>query len=268
MLCLELAPVDAKTMSGERCESLGLQIINSGSLFTCIKGENGLNWNSGFRCKTPGQMIRINSQTYVCQTVRNSKVWTVSRFANSGMVLFDTQGLDAKCESGKSGTSPKIPVRIRGAKTIARDLRSGGEFVELGKGKYSAVLLPFVCNGRNYVPVLSPVSFTVQVGKTTTVVLRYTVALDKDSKFEKEFKRLTGLDSQAWDLKVDQDPLTYKIKYTDLKKYAKGPLCSYIATGLDDFTLGSYISNEVTYDADIQSALLNATRIGYGCRST
>ena len=84
--------------------------------------------------------------------------------------------------------------------------------------------------------------------------------------FEKEFTRLTKLNPEAWDAKVDGDPLTYKRRYEEVLAYAKGVLCSYIATGLDDFTLGTYISNEVTYDMDIQTALLAATRKAYSCK--
>ncbi|MEI7442087.1 MAG: hypothetical protein WCK30_00840, partial [Actinomycetes bacterium] len=115
-----------------------------------------------------------------------------------------------------------------------------------------------------------PVKVDPTVKKPTVQTVKPKPPIKLDSKeqiFEKEFTRLTKLDPKAWDLKVDTDPLTYKIRYPALLKYAKGALCSYIATGLDDFTLGSYVSNEVTYDMDIQSALLKATRKAYGCKS-
>ena len=115
-----------------------------------------------------------------------------------------------------------------------------------------------------------PVKVDPTVKKPTVQTVKPKPPIKLDSKeqiFEKEFTRLTKLDPKAWDLKVDTDPLTYKIRYPALLKYAKGALCSYIATGLDDFTLGSYVSNEVTYDSDIQSALLKATRKAYGCKS-
>ncbi len=115
-----------------------------------------------------------------------------------------------------------------------------------------------------------PVKVDPTVKKPTVQTVKPKPPIKLDSKeqiFEKEFTRLTKFDPKAWDLKVDEDPLTYKIRYPALLKYAKGALCSYIATGLDDFTLGSYIANEVTYDSDIQSALIKATRKAYGCKS-
>lgn len=112
-----------------------------------------------------------------------------------------------------------------------------------------------------------PVDPTIKKPTTVTVAPKPPIKLDsKEQIFEKEFTRLTKLDPKAWELKVDGDPLTYKIRYPELLKYAKGALCSYIATGLDDFTLGSYISNEVSYDMDIQSALIKATRKAYKCK--
>jgi len=113
----------------------------------------------------------------------------------------------------------------------------------------------------------APVKPTAKKPYTQTVAPKPPIKLDaKEQVFEKEFTRLTKLDPKAWDLKVDGDPLSYKIRYPELLKYAKGALCSYIATGLDDFTLGTYVSNTVSYDMDIQNALLSATRKAYGCK--
>jgi len=89
----------------------------------------------------------------------------------------------------------------------------------------------------------------------------------KEAAFVKEFKKQTGLTPEAWDLKVDGDPLTYKLRFPALLSYAKGALCSYIASGTDDFTLGSYISNEISYMTDVQSAVIAATRKGFGCKA-
>jgi hypothetical protein len=90
----------------------------------------------------------------------------------------------------------------------------------------------------------------------------------KEQVFEKEFTKLTKLNPKAWDTQVDGDPLTYKLYYKEMLSYAKGALCSYISTGLDDFTLGSYIANEVSYQTEIQTALISATRKAYGCKAS
>ena len=114
----------------------------------------------------------------------------------------------------------------------------------------------------------APVKPLATKAYTQTVAPRPTLKLDsKEQIFEKQFTALTKLSPKAWDAKVDSDPLTYKRYYKEMLSYAKGALCSYIATGLDDFTLGTYIANEVTYDTDIQTALLSATRKAYGCKA-
>jgi hypothetical protein len=113
----------------------------------------------------------------------------------------------------------------------------------------------------------APVKPLAKKPYTQTVPPRPPIVLDKQEQaFEKQFTALTKLSPAAWDAKVDSDPLTYKLYYKEMLAYAKTALCSYIATGLDDFTLGSYITNEVTYDTDIQAALLSATRKAYGCK--
>lgn len=88
----------------------------------------------------------------------------------------------------------------------------------------------------------------------------------KDQAFEKEFKRQTGLDRKAWDEKVNSDPLTYKRYWAELLDYAKGAFCAYVASGADDYTLTTYLMNEVSYLTDIQNAILAATRKAYGCK--
>jgi type IV secretory pathway VirB10-like protein len=114
----------------------------------------------------------------------------------------------------------------------------------------------------------APVIPTATKAYTQTVAPKPPVKLDsKEQVFEKQFTALTKLSPKEWDAKVDGDPLTYKRYYVEMLSYSKGALCSYMATGLDDFTLGSYIANEVSYDADIQAALLTATRKAYGCKS-
>ena len=114
----------------------------------------------------------------------------------------------------------------------------------------------------------APIKPTATKPYTQTVAPKPPIKLDKkEQAFEKEFTRLTKLTPKAWDEKANTDPLTYKRYYKEMLAYAKGALCSYMATGLDDFTLGSYIANEVSYDMDIQSALISATRKAYGCKS-
>ena len=113
----------------------------------------------------------------------------------------------------------------------------------------------------------APVIPTATKAYTQTVAPKPPIKLDsKEQVFEKQFTALTKLSPKEWDAKVDGDPLTYKRYYKEMLSYSKGALCSYMATGLDDFTLGSYIANEVSYDADIQAALLSATRKAYGCK--
>ncbi len=115
----------------------------------------------------------------------------------------------------------------------------------------------------------APIKPTATKPYTQTVPPKPPIKLDsKEQVFAKEFTRLTKLNPDSWDLKVDGDPLTYKRYYKEMLSYAKGALCAYIATGLDDFTLGTYIANEVTYDTDIQTALLAATRKAYGCKAS
>jgi len=115
----------------------------------------------------------------------------------------------------------------------------------------------------------APVKPLATKAYTQTVAPRPTISLDsKEQVFEKSFTAATGLSPKLWDAKVDGDPLTYKLYYKEMLSYAKGALCSYIATGLDDFTLGTYIANEVTYETDIQTALLVATRKAYGCKAS
>lgn len=91
----------------------------------------------------------------------------------------------------------------------------------------------------------------------------------KEKVFEKELTRLTKLDPKTWDKNVDEiGPLEFaSIRYPALLKYAKGALCSYIATGLDDLSLASYMGAAVTYDSDIQAAIIKATRKAYGCKA-
>jgi hypothetical protein len=113
----------------------------------------------------------------------------------------------------------------------------------------------------------APVIPTATKAYTQTVAPKPPIKLDtKEQVFEKQFTSLTKLTPKEWDAKVDADPLTYKRYYKEMLDYSKGALCSYMATGLDDFTLGSYIANEVSYDADIQAALISATRKAYGCK--
>ena len=113
----------------------------------------------------------------------------------------------------------------------------------------------------------APVKPLAKKAYTQTVPPRPVIKLDsKEQVFEKQFTAMTKLSPKEWDLKVDGDPLTYKLYYKEMLAYAKGALCSYMATGLDDFTLGTYITNEVSYEADIQAALLAATRKAYGCK--
>jgi len=114
----------------------------------------------------------------------------------------------------------------------------------------------------------APVIPTATKAYTQKVPPKPPIKLDsKEQVFEKQFTAMTKLSPAEWDTKVDTDPLTYKRYYKEMLAYAKGTLCSYVATGLDDFTLGTYIANEVTYDSDIQTALLAATRKAYGCKS-
>jgi len=116
-----------------------------------------------------------------------------------------------------------------------------------------------------------PVKVDPTVKKPTVQTVKPKPPIKLDSKqqiFEKEFTRLTKLDPKTWDTQVDeQGPMFATVRYPEMLKYAKGALCSYIATGLDDITLGGYIGAAVTYDPDIQSALLKATRKAYGCKS-
>ena len=259
------SPVVASPVRGQGCSPGGLQVVSAGLLYRCVKNASGFHWDSGARCETVGQQIRVSGKGYVCVKRQNIKFWMLSTVANLGTVIFDAQGLDSRCESGKSGVHTSIPISIRGSKIVSTFLHSGREEVELASGKYSIKLASFFCSSTKYLPIKNSLTVNVQAGKSATVILRYEV--DTEDKFDREFKRLTKLDSVAWNEKHVADPLTYKLNYDGLKRYARGALCSYIATGLDDFTLGSYISNEVSYDMDIQSALLKATRVGYGCRS-
>ncbi|NBU31961.1 MAG: hypothetical protein EBS36_02155 [Actinobacteria bacterium] len=90
--------------------------------------------------------------------------------------------------------------------------------------------------------------------------------LDKKAKaFETALKKELGLDKKGWDEKYNSDPLTYKRFFMELLDYAQGALCSYMASGVDDFTLGTFISNEVSYDSTVQQAVIHATRKAYGC---
>ena len=90
----------------------------------------------------------------------------------------------------------------------------------------------------------------------------------KDKIFESVLKKELGLDKKGWDEKYNTDPLTYKRFFTELTDYAKGALCSYIASGLDDFTLSTFVSNEVSYQQDVQQAVIDATRKAYGCKAS
>lgn len=113
----------------------------------------------------------------------------------------------------------------------------------------------------------APIKPTAKKPYTQTVAPKPPIKLDtKEQVFAKEFTKQLNLTPKTWDAKVDEDPLTYKLYYVEMLSYAKGALCSYIATGLDDFTLGSYISNEISYQTDVQTALLAATRKAYGCK--
>jgi hypothetical protein len=166
----------------------------------------------------------------------------------------------ASCSKSKNSAEPSISPSAS-VSTTAEATKSAKPTVK-----------PTVKETAKPAPVAShndpaPVKPTAKKPYTQTVAPKPPIKLDaKEQVFEKEFTRLTKLDPKAWDLKVDGDPLSYKIRYPELLKYAKGALCSYIATGLDDFTLGTYISNTVSYDMDIQNALLSATRKAYGCK--
>ena len=104
--------------------------------------------------------------------------------------------------------------------------------------------------------------YTVKVSATPEPTL------DKKQKaYEAVLKKELGLDRKGWDEKYNSDPLTYKRFFAELIDYSKGALCSYMATGIDDFTLGTFISNEVSYDSNVQQAVIKATRTAYGCKA-
>jgi hypothetical protein len=110
---------------------------------------------------------------------------------------------------------------------------------------------------------------TVKKPTTVTVAPKPPIKLDsKEKVFEKELTRLTKLDPKTWDKNVDEiGPIDFaSIRYPELLKYAKGALCSYIATGLDDLSLGTYMGSAVTYDSDLQLAIIKATRKAYKCK--
>jgi hypothetical protein len=66
---------------------------------------------------------------------------------------------------------------------------------------------------------------------------------------------------------VDTAPLEYILRFPAVMSYAEGALCSYIASGTDEFTLGAYIGSAISYHTEIQTAIIAATRKGFGCKA-
>lgn len=176
-----------------------------------------------------------------------------------GTVIFDAQGLDERCETGKSGVDTSIPISIKGIKTFSKILHSGREVLKLKRGNYLIKLTAFRCGANNYSPVKKSVSVIVKIGKTSTAVLRF------EDSFDREFRKLTHFDATAWNEKYTSDPLTYKIDYASMKDFALSFLCALISTGIDDYTLMASLGNEISTDQNVLSALLTATRLSYGC---
>lgn len=91
--------------------------------------------------------------------------------------------------------------------------------------------------------------------------------LTKDQKvFEAALKKQLGLDMKGWNAKHLESPLEYKMAFIELVDYTKGFLCSYLQTGVDEFTLGSYLDGEVSYLSDVKSGVIKATSAAYGCK--
>lgn len=91
--------------------------------------------------------------------------------------------------------------------------------------------------------------------------------LTKSQKaFEAALKKQLGLDRKSWNTNFLEKPLDYKMSFLELADYTKGFLCSYIQTGADDFTLGQYLSGEVSWMQDVQTGVVNATKSAYGCK--
>ncbi|MBU6347029.1 MAG: hypothetical protein KGQ38_00230 [Actinomycetales bacterium] len=71
---------------------------------------------------------------------------------------------------------------------------------------------------------------------------------------------------KGWNTKHLENELDYKMSFLELADYTKGFLCSYIQTGVDDYTLGQYVSGEVSWIQDVQTGVINATKSAYGCK--
>ena len=92
--------------------------------------------------------------------------------------------------------------------------------------------------------------------------------LDKKAQaFEATLKKELGLDRAGWNQKYNEDPLTYKLFFAELLDYSKTILCSYMTSGVDDYSLAAQISGEVSFDQEVQQAVIDATRKAYGCKA-
>ena len=168
------------------------------------------------------------------------------------------------CSKSKKAADPSPSASVSVSESASASASASPSATKTHKPKPKPTPTPTIKHAEP-----APVKPLATKAYTQTVAPRPTISLDsKEQVFEKSFTAATGLSPKLWDAKVDGYPLTYKLYYKEMLSYAKGALCSYIATGLDDFTLGTYIANEVTYQTEIQTALISATRKAYGCKAS
>lgn len=252
-------PSFADPTTGIACTSGGSKVISSGMLFTCEKTGSGFKWSSGSKCTKIGDLILVNRQKYTCVRSGNSRLWVNLGLVNKGNLDIEILDIDSSCFPGIHSAKKTVQIKFTGKRTQTVYLNRTKNTLSLSIGEYRIFPTPVICGNQKYSPISQSFRVGIKGNLTTNLAIRY------QDNFDQEFSRLTGLDRDAWDEKVNSDPLTYKIYYKNLKTYARGPLCSYMSSGVDDYTLGAYISNEVSFLQNIQNALLAATRIAFGC---